>query len=200
MSELQGSTMVTGIVLAAGASERMGEPKLVLPYAGTTILKATLGAVLASRVDGVVVVTGADADVVEATLEYPSIVVVRNPDHRRGNMSSLITATDLDTDAGAFILVAGDVPTITSASIDALVDVWIDARPWAAVTAYRDRISHPFLLSRAAVGEAASVTGEKVLWRVLVEEADPRVLRVEADTTAPKDVNTPQDYRELPGW
>jgi molybdenum cofactor cytidylyltransferase len=188
---------VTGIVLAAGASERMGEPKLVLPYAGTTILKATLGAVLVSRVDGVVVVTGTDADVVEATLEYPSIVVVRNPDPRRGNMSSLLTATDLDTDAGAFILVAGDIPTITTASIDAMVDLWVDARPWAAVTLYRDRISHPILLSRAAVDETRAIEGSKVLWRALVESGDNRVVRVDAPGDAPPDINTRQDYEAL---
>lgn len=188
---------VTGIVLAAGAAERMGEQKLVLPYAGTTILKSTLGAVLGSRLDGVIVVTGADAEVVEASLEYPSIVVVRNPDHRRGNMSSLLTATDRDIDAGAFIVVAGDTPTITTASIDALVDLWDAASPWAAVTVYRDRISHPTLVSRAAVDEARTIEGSKVLWRALVESGDERVVHLEAPGDAPSDVNTREDYESL---
>lgn len=188
---------VTGIVLAAGASERMGEPKLLLPYAGTTILKATLGAVLGSRVDSVIVVTGADADVVETSLEYPSIVVVRNPDHRRGNMSSLLTATDRDADAEAFIVIAGDLPTITTESIDAMVDLWIDARPWAAVTVYRDRISHPNLLSRSAVEEVSAIDGSKVLWRALVASDDDRVVRLDASGDAPPDINTREDYKAL---
>lgn len=187
---------VTGIVLAAGASERMGEPKLVLPYAGTTILKATLGAVLGSRVDSVAVVTGADADVVEASLEYPSIVVVRNPDHRRGNMSSLLTATDR-VGARAFVLVAGDIPTITTESIDAMVDLWADAQPWAAVTVHRDRVSHPFLLSRDAVEETRGLEGSKVLWRALVESGDDRVVRIDAPGDAPSDINTREDYEAL---
>ncbi|MEA3503452.1 MAG: nucleotidyltransferase family protein [Actinomycetota bacterium] len=256
---------VTGIVLAAGASERMGKSKLLLPFSGSTVLNATIAAVKASAVGRVIVVTGARAEEVEASLgnltssspsfsspsgggadegggggqtpnladhrsnrgaerseaegvketcQAPapnprspvagrqpegssSLVVVRNPDYRRGNMSSLLTATAADPQAEAFIIVPGDLPTIRSDVIDFMLDLWFEERPWAAVTEYRDRIAHPFLLSRTAVKSMEEMTGEKVLGRILIDSNDDRVVRLPAPQRAPRDVNTPEDYAEL---
>lgn len=190
---------ITAVVLAAGASERMGRPKLLLPFAGGTVLGATLAVVTASAVDRVVVVTGAAAEAVEASISDTHMSVVRNPDPDRGNMSSLLVGTRSDPDADAYVQVPGDMPTMTQSTIDALVDRWRSASPWAAVTAYRDRIAHPFLLSRAAIGETAHLEGPKVLWRALVESGDERVARVAIDADAPLDVNTPDDYDALVG-
>jgi molybdenum cofactor cytidylyltransferase len=194
---------VTAIVLAAGASERMGEQKLAMRLGSGTILDATLGAVTASRVGRVVVVTapGAVPPLVGSeggkTGNGAPVVVVENPDPARGNMSSLRAGTDADDGASAFVVVPGDLPTIATATIDAMVDLWTAERPWAAVTEYVDRIAHPFLLSRAAVGDIGSADGTKVLWQALVEPSNPRVVRVPVDTGAPLDVNTPSDYDAL---
>ncbi len=189
---------VTAIVLAAGSSERMGTQKLSMPLGAATVLDATVRAVEASRVDRIIVVTspaspppvtgGSSAGGV------PPIVCVENPDPRRGNMSSLRTGADADADANAFVLVPGDLPTIATETIDAMVDLWDADGPWAAVTDYHDRIAHPFLLSRDAMSEVRSVEGTKVLWRALVEPGDPRVVRVAVDGPAPIDVNTPAEY------
>lgn len=189
---------LTAIVLAAGSSERMGTQKLAMPLGVATVLDATLRAVSASRVDRIIVVTSPTAPpavTAEPSSDgAPPIAFVENPDPRRGNMSSLRTGTDADADAHAFVVVPGDLPTIATETIDAMVDVWETDRPWAAVTDYRDRIAHPFLLSRDAMAEVGSVEGTKVLWRALVEPGDPRVVRVAADRPAPIDVNTPADY------
>ena len=188
---------VVGVVLAAGASTRMGTQKLLLPHGQGTILETTLSAVAASSVDETVVVTGANAPTVEHAIEGSAVTVLRNPDYRRGNMSSLLTGTAAVADAEAFVLVPGDMPTIESTAIDALIDVWRSQRPWAAVTSYADRIAHPFLLSSESVGALADEEGSKVLWRVLVDSEDPRVVCVHRAGPAPIDVNTRADYEEL---
>ncbi|MGB9359641.1 MAG: nucleotidyltransferase family protein [Acidimicrobiia bacterium] len=191
------SGSITGVVLAAGAAERMGEPKLLLPFGECTVLNATLAAVEESNVDRVIVVTGANAEMVEASILATRATVVRNPDYRRGNMSSFLTATSTDPEAGAFILVAGDQPTTRTEVIDDMVEVWDEAGPWAAVTEYDDRIANPFLISQSAVEEAAKTPGEKVLGRMLVETRDDRVVRVRVSGAAPRDVNTTEDYAAL---
>ena len=188
---------ITGIVLAAGASQRMGEPKLLLPHGDGTVLGSTVQVVARSTVDHIIVVTGPHDAVIEATLGDAGIAVVKNPDPSRGNMSSLLSATDADDQAEAFILVAGDLPTMRSAVIDSLVDLWDKKAPWAAVTTYSDRITHPFLLSRAAIDELRSSQGSKVLWRALVASDDTRVVRVPRADLAPIDVNTREDYERL---
>lgn len=188
---------ITGVVLAAGAAERMGEPKLLMPFGERTVLNATLAAVEASRVDRVIVVTGANAEAVEASILTVRAGVVRNSDYRRGNVSSLLTATSADPGADAFVLVAGDQPTTGTDVIDALVDLWNERQPWAAVTEYDDRTANPFLISRTALDEVTEMTGEKVLGRLLVERTDERVARLRAAGPSPRDVNTPEQYAAL---
>jgi molybdenum cofactor cytidylyltransferase len=175
----------------------MGQPKLLLPFRRTTILGSTLDAFAASTVDQVIVVIGSEIDVFDAELEGRGVTVVGNPQPSRGNMSSMLCATESDPDAGAFVLAAGDLPTIAVAAIDALVDLWVAKQPWAAVTEYGDRIAHPFLLSRPCVDEVAGIAGSKVLWRLLVDAKDDRVRRVAPGGKAPLDVNTPADYEAL---
>lgn len=191
------NSSITGVVLAAGAAERMGEPKLLLPFHDRTVLNATLGAVEASCVDRVIVVTGANAEAVESSVMAARATIVRNPDYRRGNMSSFLTATSTDTDAAAFVLVAGDQPTIRTDVIDEMVDLWNESRPWAAITEYDDRSANPFLISAAALAEVTQMAGEKVLGRLLIESADERVARLTVSGPAPRDVNTPEDYQSL---
>jgi len=233
---------VTAVVLAAGASERMGEPKLLLPYRDSTVLNATISAVESSAVERIVVVTGFGADRIEASLVFSTAsspsggsadegggggqrggklqdasckpegapaslessegrnrrtIVVRNSDYRRGNMSSLLTATAADSLAEAFVVVPGDLPTIRTDVIDSMVDLWIEEEPWAAVTEYSNRIAHPFLLSSAAVESMGELTGEKVLGRLLVESYDARILRLRVPYAPPRDMNTPDDYEAL---
>jgi molybdenum cofactor cytidylyltransferase len=188
---------VTGVVLAAGASERMGEPKLLLPYQESTVLNATIAAVEASAVDRVIVVVGSNADVIERSVEAHRSTVVKNPDSSRGNMSSLMTAVSIDADAEVFVVVPGDLPTIRTEAIDTLIDLWRETHPWAAVTEYVNQVAHPFLVSSAAVIVADESEGEKVLGRLLVDSADDRVVRLANSHNAPLDVNTPADYKSL---
>ena len=233
---------VTAVVLAAGASKRMGEPKLLLSYRDSTVLNATISAVASSAVERIVVVTGFGADRIEASLAFSTTsspsggcadeggggsregrqasddslksegtspplenregrvrraIVVRNPDYRRGNMSSLLTATAADSRAEAFVVVPGDLPTIRTDVIDLMIELWIEGKPWAAVTEYSNRIAHPFLLSSAAVESMGELTGEKVLGRLLVESHDARILRLRVPYGPPRDMNTPDDYEAL---
>lgn len=187
----------TAIVLSAGASRRMGRSKLLLPFRDTTVLGATVTGVAASTVDRVIIVAGPATVTLASNLADDRIAMVENPDPARGNMSSLKVATDSDRDAAFFVLVPGDLPTVETAVINASVHAARSHDPWAIVTAYRDRIAHPFVLSRAAVVEFGDRTGSKVLWQVLVESQDPRVQHLEVDECAPLDVNTPSDYAQL---
>lgn len=189
--------VVTGVVLAAGASERMGDSKLLLPYRGTTVLNTTIAAVEASAIGSVIIVTGARAEEVEASVESRRGAIVRNPGYRRGNMSSFLTATAGDPDAAAFIIIPGDMPGMRTSVIDSMIDLWSEVRPWAAVTEYTDRTAHPFLLSRGAVRSTEKMAGEKVLGRILIDSGDGRVVRLSVPHEAPRDVNTPDDYEGL---
>ncbi|MDJ0791674.1 MAG: nucleotidyltransferase family protein [Acidimicrobiia bacterium] len=187
---------IVGVVLAAGASERMERPKLLLPYGGRSIVAATVEAFLAAGLDAVVVVTGHGAAEVERSIEGLPVEVARNPDPDRGTMSSLLTGV-ASVPAAAFVYAPGDLPTMSSDVISAVAGRWRSDGSWAAITKYRDRVGHPFLVSSAAIEEFSGEHGDGVLWRGLVESRDDRVDTVEVGRDAPVDVNTPSDYEAL---
>ena len=186
---------VAGIILAAGESQRMGRPKQLLPYGASTVLNATIAAFEASTLASTTVVVGAERESVVASIESDAVSIVVNDHWRRGNLSSLIAGVNGAPDAAAHVVAAGDLPSLSTASIDALVTCWNDVRPWAAVTSYADRIAHPFLLSPEAVEAAIELDGSKALWRLLVASSDDRVVLIDTTDTAPLDLNTPDDYR-----
>jgi len=189
--------MVVGVVLAAGAARRMGKPKQLLPYREVALLQHAVDAAESSTLDRVVVVTGAYADEVEGALRVERATTVRNPDFRRGNMSSLSCGAQAAPHAGAYLLLMGDHPNVGVDVIDAMVALWREEQPWGAVVAYTDRVAHPFLLSLAALDEAEAIGGPKLLWRLLGEDATGRVVRFRVERDAPVDVNTPDDYERL---
>lgn len=187
---------IAGIVLAAGASVRMGQPKQLLSYRGKTLLNHAIATAEASQLDAVVVVTGAYAAAIEDSIIAEWAIVVHNPDFERPNMVSVVLGAEA-VDADAYVTLPADTPGITVEVIDAVVDLWQAEEPWAAITEYRDRSGQPYLLSREALDEAAGMDGTKVLWRLLTSDESDRVVRVMVDLPAPADVNTPEDYQAL---
>ncbi|MGI9609573.1 MAG: nucleotidyltransferase family protein, partial [Acidimicrobiia bacterium] len=194
-----GSERVACIILAAGASSRMGLTKQLLEYDGIPLVQRAIDTAEASSADEVVVVTGADADDVEATIRTKRALVVRNPDYERGNMSSLEVGADAVPDVDAFVLLNADQPEIAGAVVDDMVNLWRAEQPWAAVARYEDRMAHPYLLSSECLAEAIEMGGAKVLWRLVGRDVSGRVVQLRVGGDAPLDVNTPEDYDRLPG-
>src|SRR5690242_19117683 len=81
--------MVAAIVLAAGESRRMGQLKPLLPFGPRTVIETVVASLSASRVGEILVVTGHRSEEVEAALAQAPVRVVRNPDYRRGMLSSV---------------------------------------------------------------------------------------------------------------
>ena len=186
---------IVGVVLAAGRGERMGEQKQLLPYAGTTLLGKAVGEAEASSLDRVVVVLGASADAVESSLDPARAIVVRNPDYTRGNLSSLQVGVGAAAEHDAIVHLLGDMPGVDADLIDQVVDAWKrDPRP-VAVTRYRDRMAHPFVLGATITADLDRMDGPKAVWRLI--QAAPDVLEIDVDRDAPIDVDTPADYERL---
>lgn len=186
---------IVGVVLAAGRGERMGEQKQLLPFAGTTLLGKAIAEAEASSLDRVVVVLGASAAAVESTLEPKRAVVVRNPDYTRGNLSSLQVGVGVAGEHDAIVHLLGDMPGVDADLIDHVVDAWRRDRRPVAVTRYRDRVAHPFVLGATIAADLDQLEGPKAIWRLI--RAAPDVLEIDVDRDAPIDVDTRADYERL---
>jgi molybdenum cofactor cytidylyltransferase len=186
---------VTGLVLAAGGSRRLGRPKQLLPVGDSTLLGATLASVRRCGIDQVVVAVGGAADDVLAAVDLAGCDVVRNDAYGEGCSSSIAAALPVvDPSAEGVVLFLGDQPLVATATVTALVARARGAE--IAVCSYEDGLGHPFWLGRGLFGRLTTLHGDKAVWR-LVDAAGSALVKVDVPGPVPVDVDTEDDYRAL---
>ncbi len=158
---------IVAIVLAAGASRRMGQAKQLLPYHGQSLLRRAVTAALDSDCQEVIVVLGANAASVQSELSGTTAQVVINDDWKDGMSSSircgLATAASLQPEASAVLLMLCDQPLIEGRSINRLVDGYRKERPLIVASEYESGgevvRGVPAIFSRGVFPELARLSG-----------------------------------------
>lgn len=187
---------VTGIVLAAGSSRRLGgTPKQLLKLGDTTVLGATLAVARSCPFDQLIVTLGGAAEAVRKSVVLDGIDIVMADDPGSGCSSSLRTALPwVDPRADGIVLMLGDQPGVARASVTKLIASGRGAP--IAVCRYDDGIGHPFWLGRKVFPELAELHGDKGVWR-MIESGRHDVRRIPIDDVVPLDVDTWDDYERL---
>ena len=188
---------VTGVVLASGGSRRLGVPKQLLPYQGSTILGATLGVARNCAFDQLVVTLGGASAQVHERIDLDGLHVVENPEFGTGCSSSIVSALDVvDPRSDGIVLMLGDQPGVTPATVwSLLAEVAGPAAP-IGVSRYADGRGHPFWFGRELFGELRGLHGDKGVWK-LIESGRHPVTDVHAAAHVPLDVDDWNDYRAL---
>jgi molybdenum cofactor cytidylyltransferase len=186
---------VTGLVLAAGGSSRLGRPKQLLPYRGATLLDWVLRTARDCRFDQLVVALGGASDRVRASVDLAGADVVVNDDYGAGCSSSIAAALGaVDPGCDVLVLLLGDQPGVTAGTVAALLGGRGDAP--LAVCRYDDGRGHPIALARSLFADLAGLHGDKGVWRLLDDRAGD-VAEVPVAGRIPLDVDTPEDYRAV---
>lgn len=186
---------VTGLVLAAGDSRRLGQPKQLLPYGDATLLDHALGTARACAFDQVLCVLGGGGDAIRGAVDLHGVEVVENPHFGAGCSSSIAVALRaVDPRAEVLVLLLADQPGITPATVAALLSGRGDA-PLAAC-AYEDGRGHPLAFARSTFAELEALHGDKGVWKLLDRRAAD-VVDVPISGRIPSDVDTWEDYRTL---
>jgi len=185
--------VISGIVLAAGTGSRFRGTKQLHVLDGRPLVQHAIDAASAAGLDEILVVTGHDADAVEAALDLPDRArVVRNPRYRDGQASSLAAALHEIADGSeAAVVLLADQPGVAPDVIVELVGRFRATRRQIVRAAYRDGPG-PALLSREIYAEAGHLHGD-VGARVLMASHPEWVEEVAIDADAPPDVDTPGD-------
>jgi molybdenum cofactor cytidylyltransferase len=188
---------VTGLVLAAGSSRRLGQPKQLLPYRGTTLLGATLDRARSFGFDQLLVTVGGAADEVLEQVDLDGAEVVVNDAHTTGCSSSIAVAVErVHPASDGIVLLLGDQPEVPVAAVRALLAGVGDA-PMGACR-YADGVGHPFWLGREVFDELRTLHGDKAVWKLMDARADVAAL-VDVQGPVPRDVDTWEDYQALLG-
>ena len=185
--------MISGIVLAAGEGRRFGSTKQVVMLGDRPLAQHAIDALTAADLGEIVVVTGHDADEVEAALRLPaSGRFVHNDAFRDGQATSLAAAIHaLDDDSEAAVVLMADQPGVTTSEVLALIDAFRGTRQAIVRLRYEDGPG-PALLSREIYAEAGHLHGDTGA-RVLMASHPEWVLEVRVPRAAPPDIDEPAD-------
>jgi len=201
--------MISAIILAAGASRRMGRPKMLLPWGNVSVLEHVISVFARAGIEDILVVTGAVREQIEeAVVKYGKRYPVRsihNRDYSHGEMMSSLqcglhtlvprTISRVEVVTTAALVGLGDQPQVQPGSVRLVWEAFIQTESPLVVPSFQMRRGHPWLVARP-------------LWAELLEMHPPQSPRdflnahaseihyVNMDTPSIlNDLDTPEDYR-----
>jgi len=189
--------MITGIVLAAGESLRMGSPKMLLPWHGRSVVEAVVASLREGGLERILIVVGGGREGVEQALAGAQVGFAFNPAFARGEMLSSIQAglRAMDDETEAAMLTPGDLPRIRPATVRAVMEAMAAAPARIGVPVYGGRRGHPVLVPRA-YWPALLALGEGDSLRTFLRAHEDEIARVEVpDPGIHADLDTPSDYQ-----
>ncbi len=182
------------IVLAAGASRRLGTPKQLLNVDGETLLHRAARLALATAPAQTLVVLGADATAMREAVADLDVRSVMCDDWQRGQSASLQAGVSALEDGieGVLVLLCDQVG-LDAAHANTLLQAWHDEPTRAVASAYADVIGVPAVLPRAWFADVLRLQGDRGA-RDLLRRRDAEVVKIAAPALA-RDVDTPRDAR-----
>ncbi|MCU0453620.1 MAG: nucleotidyltransferase family protein [Bacteroidetes bacterium] len=184
------------ILLAAGASARLGRPKQLLPYRGSTLLRYLTEQAIASNANHVRVVLGAHPQLIRDQVA-DLIVTVIDHQHWSGGLSTSIQAgvASLPKDVDSVILMLGDQPRVSSEHLNALIDEQHRTKKGLVASRYHQMPGVPALFSRRHFGDLMNLRGDDGAKTVLLLRADDTAY---VDLAGGEiDIDTEEDWRRV---
>lgn len=195
--------MISAIILAAGASSRMGQAKAALSIGSTgeTVVSRVIKTLLDGGVPRVVVVAGAHIDAVRNAMppHESRATVVEHLGWEQGQLSSLLAGLQAidDPQLEAAMVTLVDVPMVSSSTVAAVMSEWRRTRAPIVRPASGQRHGHPVIFDRSVFADLRSADPNVGAKAVFATHKD-RVLNVEVnDPGAFEDIDTPGDYQRV---
>jgi molybdenum cofactor cytidylyltransferase len=189
--------MIVGVILAAGESKRMGQPKALLKIGERTFIDHIAAAMFESKLDLVYAVLGDHAEQIEPILPK-NIHVIYNPNYRDGQLSSLKTAIEkiqYENCDGALVALV-DHPFVPPTVMQQLVASFYSSKKRIIIPTHKAKRGHPVLYSRDVFSEILTTpthVGANSIRAAYLEHT----LEIPVDDAGILvDIDTPQDYKQ----
>ena len=194
--------MIVAIVLSAGESSRMGNPKALLPIGGVSFIEEIVRALKGTKIDRIIVVLGHHAEEIRKRIAHLPVTFVVNRDYAKGQLSSLIVAirslaAEKTTEKVDGVLVhLVDHPFISPALVDHMIDRFYETKKLIVIPRYGGRRGHPVIFSSRLFPELLSAPLEKGA-KIVVHAHRDETLEIETDFAGVTiDIDTPEEYRQ----
>jgi len=191
--------LYSGIILAAGKSERMGFCKQLLKIRGKTLIEIVLETAKKSKLDEIIVVLGYKAELIEKVLrDYTGIKKIFNPHFQEGLSSSLKSGlAALDSSSRAAIFILADQPLLKKSTIDALIDAHAKKHSLLVAPVYKGIRGNPVLVDRRLFTEILKLKGDVGARHILQKFKNDVLLVNVNDPGVVLDIDTVLDYKAI---
>jgi molybdenum cofactor cytidylyltransferase len=189
--------VIAGIILAAGASSRMGTPKALLEFRGETFLTRLIR-VLSGVCDPVIVALGYHAEEIRAATVRGNARFVTNPDPSRGQLSSLQTAlAEVPSDAEIFLFQPVDCPAPEPETVRRIIGALTSSDALLVIPRYDGQRGHPVAARRELISEFLALPAEAQAKNVVHRHVDRTHYLDVDDPGILSDIDDPEAYRVL---
>jgi molybdenum cofactor cytidylyltransferase len=189
--------MISAIILAAGQSKRMGQPKMLLPWGNSTVIEHVISTFLNAGVKDILVVTGGAREQVESAISQYPIRKIYNVDHAAGEMLSSIQCglRQIPSQAQTALIGLGDQPQVQEKSVQLICQEYRDTKSRLIVPSFQRRRGHPWAVARPLWNEILELKPPESPRDFLNRHSD-EIHYVSVDTPSVlADLDTPEDYQ-----
>jgi molybdenum cofactor cytidylyltransferase len=180
---------VSVIILAAGASSRMGKSKQLLPWKDGTLISNAVEIAMGSRAGHVYVVLGSNAHEHLKAIEMFPVTVVHNEAWQRGMGSSIKAGLTAAKDSEAVLIMVCDQPFVTSEHLNNIIEHYNKTRQQVVASKYLDAIGVPVLFGKEIFNELFEIGDEEGAKKIIVKHDTSFILLADG-----QDLDTPDDY------
>lgn len=191
--------MISGLLLAAGESSRMGRDKALLDYRGKTFLEHILATLREAGLERTVVVLGHHAEEIRRAVNLAGAEVVVNQDYRLGQTSSLQAGLRalVQPETDAVVLCLADHPAVSADVVKQLVAAFQETAAPVVVPTYQGQRGHPVLIARALFDELLGLNARQGANTVIREYSGATHCIEVQDSSILLDVDDPKAYLDL---
>lgn len=187
---------IGGIVLAAGASRRMGRNKMLMEIEGERIGRRAVDRAIAAGLDPVIVVTGHEAEELKESLIGADCTFAYNPDFTGPTSGSLHSGlNELGHDVDAAVVILADMVHVSADMIRALIDNADRTPSPLVVSRYGDVLAPPLLFKRPLFSELLAWHGEGC-GKAVVKAHQAEAVFLDWPAVGLADIDTPEDFAE----
>lgn len=189
--------MICAIILAAGQSKRMGQPKMLLPWGKSTVIGHVISTFLNAGIEDVIVITGGARDQVEGAIDPYPVRKIHNEEYAAGEMLSSIQRglRGVPSQAQAGLIGLGDQPQVQEKNVRLICEAYRAGKSGLIVPSFQMRRGHPWLVARPFWDEILELKPPESPRDFLNRHAN-EIHYVSVDTPSVlADLDTPEDYR-----
>ncbi len=187
------------IVLAAGGSSRLGQPKQLLPFGDTSLIRHACQCALGTPHRPLVVVLGAHEESCRRELAGLSLTMASNSQWETGLASSLAlglqTLEEIAPAVSGALILLHDQPLVTPTMLEQLVRLWDPPKILISAASYGDRAGVPAVFARSLFAQLRALRGDEGARKIILQYREQTAVLTLPDSL--DDIDTPEDYQRM---